>query len=816
MDDAAATIGGTTAASRNVIAGENVGIVLADLGLPGTTVGVLVEGNDIGTDATGMNAPGTDPSSKDGPYRQSIGISVGDVNGFTIGGTAAGARNLISGNTYEGVQIGQDDGSTSTGLVIGNWIGTDATGEAALSNGIGISIDQDGTTIGGSDPGEPNRIAFNSTAVEIHGSDDNLRNNSIYANTSSAIALDSTTHANDGSMPPVLDSVELVDGSTVVEGTIDSKPNTEYSIDLFDNPTLPATTEPQAEKLLGTVTVLTDTSGHGEFSATLPAVDDVGRVAAFATDPSGNTSAIGYKLNASPTVFQSYTSISISNIVATFTDNYLGLISSQFSAIIDWGDGAISTGTVESVRQGVFQVSGSHLYKFPSATSDGTPVSVSIATIDGTATAEVTSTAHVSPLGPITFSFVFNDPQGLFAPFPYLLTDLEAAGDALSRLLLGAPTKIVVSARTDIDRAQGGPGVIWLNPQYLSTFWFDPLRDRLDAIPPNVIDAVSVFTHEMVHGLGFYSTRVLSGPNYGQLSPVPSVFDGFTAFGTGGVPSILYFSGPNAVKLYGGPVPLTSLGANNGSPDNENFSHVGNPPGNPGSNLLGDLMNGVAFPFGRVWPSALDLAILEDIGWLTTGESAGPPPGFQTTSSSSPPQVASDTAQFTVSHRRVLFVAVVLVFDVSLDPTTAGNMASYSVSLPGASRRSRRKAVRLASAVYDPENSTVTLRFAKPQSLIKSLTVTLTGIESSESQPLAGKTSFVINPKESPKPKVKPPRREFYSGTNFSPRFPCFVPGTPYRIARQSNGTALPAKARLADLYRAELRACSERPTTLC
>ncbi len=65
-----------------------------------------------------------------------------------MGGAASGSRDIISGNTADGVLI---DGSNAN-VVEGDWIGTDVTGLAPLSNGgCGVRI-QDGAqanTIGG-------------------------------------------------------------------------------------------------------------------------------------------------------------------------------------------------------------------------------------------------------------------------------------------------------------------------------------------------------------------------------------------------------------------------------------------------------------------------------------------------------------------------------------------------------------------------------------------------------------------------------------------------------------------------------------------
>lgn len=118
----------------------------------GTNGGNVIEGNFIGTDVTGSvdlgNAAG--------------GVPIFDASGNTIGGTTAGAGNVISGNGDYGVGI--FDNSTSN-LVQGNFIGTDVTGTADLGNyGSGVVIFYSGSssnTIGGTTTGAGNVISGN-------------------------------------------------------------------------------------------------------------------------------------------------------------------------------------------------------------------------------------------------------------------------------------------------------------------------------------------------------------------------------------------------------------------------------------------------------------------------------------------------------------------------------------------------------------------------------------------------------------------------------------------------------------------------------
>ncbi|QDV36082.1 NosD domain-containing protein [Tautonia plasticadhaerens] len=154
------TIGGASAGARNVISGNGGdGILFAISSTDEFSTRNLVAGNFIGTDATGTLDLG---NGGDGVR---LGVNVLDN---TIGGASAGARNVISGNSGEGVQIRAEFGSflgSATGnLVAGNFIGTDAGGLGRMPNlGGGISLRQGSTanTIGGQSGAGGNVISAN-------------------------------------------------------------------------------------------------------------------------------------------------------------------------------------------------------------------------------------------------------------------------------------------------------------------------------------------------------------------------------------------------------------------------------------------------------------------------------------------------------------------------------------------------------------------------------------------------------------------------------------------------------------------------------
>ena len=144
------TVGGTTVAARNVISGNNQsGVSVSGAG----TSGNAVAANYIGTNAAGTAALGNGNNG--------ITISAGATN-TTVGGTASGAGNVISGNPASGIVV-NNPGTTGT-TILGNFIGTNAAGTAAIGNGHGVNIvgGASNTTVGGTATGARNILSGNS------------------------------------------------------------------------------------------------------------------------------------------------------------------------------------------------------------------------------------------------------------------------------------------------------------------------------------------------------------------------------------------------------------------------------------------------------------------------------------------------------------------------------------------------------------------------------------------------------------------------------------------------------------------------------
>ena len=219
------TIGGTTPQGRNVISGhDGDGIAISGDGATGN----IVEGNYIGTDTTGNMAVAN----------QGGGVFV-TASSNTIGGTTAGARNVISGNGLTGASFGIDgvnlaNAAGSNGnRVLGNYIGTNAAATAALGNiGNGVRLGGPGNTVGGSIgtsflgpcTGACNVISGNgANGVDIQGAamnsvqgnyiGTNVSGTAAVGNTGDGVRLEFGAQGNTIGNPPVIGNLPVIEPS---------------------------------------------------------------------------------------------------------------------------------------------------------------------------------------------------------------------------------------------------------------------------------------------------------------------------------------------------------------------------------------------------------------------------------------------------------------------------------------------------------------------------------------------------------------------------------------------------------------------------
>ena len=194
---AATTIGGDTLAERNIISGNGVrGLYLWAFGAPGISSQIRIQGNYIGTDATGRAGLGV----------QIRGMTLEYTGGHLIGGPNAGEGNLISGNAGFAIELNGTNGGAGTGadnnVIEGNLIGTDFAGTAALPNtteGIIMFATSSGASSASNNVIRGNVIvaaAGGNNGIRISGTADNnlIDGNFIGTDSGSTIDLGNTGH----------------------------------------------------------------------------------------------------------------------------------------------------------------------------------------------------------------------------------------------------------------------------------------------------------------------------------------------------------------------------------------------------------------------------------------------------------------------------------------------------------------------------------------------------------------------------------------------------------------------------------------------
>lgn len=145
-------VGGTNAAAGNTIsANQDFGVVVANAARSNR-----IEGNFIGLDAAGQSAG---LGNALGNARGGVLVDAGSAN--VIGGSQAGARNVISGNGGPGLVI--QGASANRNVVLGNFIGTDVDGEEfRLGNaGAGVLVRSSANIIGAAPFAARNVISAN-------------------------------------------------------------------------------------------------------------------------------------------------------------------------------------------------------------------------------------------------------------------------------------------------------------------------------------------------------------------------------------------------------------------------------------------------------------------------------------------------------------------------------------------------------------------------------------------------------------------------------------------------------------------------------
>ncbi len=256
------TIGGTTAADRNVIRNNTIdGVWITGAG----TTANVIQGNYIGTDSSGVAAA----PNLDGVYD---GSSSGN---FII-------SNVISGNSGNGITLVGSDGNA----VQSNLIGMGADGVTPLGNsgnGVNMAGAADSNLIGGT-AAQGNTIAYNAIGVVVNASNlDSIRRNNIFLNTGVGISL--VAGGNGGVGVPTISAISFSGGLHLLSGTA---PLLDYAsgsqVDVFK-----ADPGGEGRQYLGTATVFND-GATATWSVSVCGLTVGDQAVATATNTSGNTS----------------------------------------------------------------------------------------------------------------------------------------------------------------------------------------------------------------------------------------------------------------------------------------------------------------------------------------------------------------------------------------------------------------------------------------------------------------------------------------------------------------------------------------------
>ncbi len=279
------TIGGTTVSARNIISGNSSGVFLSS-----GAVTNLVQGNYIGLSPAGTAAV---------PNSRGVLIQNGATNNL-VGGSSAGARNVISGNSIGVVLFTTPAGVNNR--IEGNFIGTDTAGTAALSNNLGIDVGQGSSNvIGGTAAGAGNVIAFSGIGVVVEptATGISILANSIFAN-GQGIDLggddltsndpgDSDTGGNNLQNFPVLTAASSGGGNTSLAGILNSTPNSSFRIEFFANTSLDFSGFGGGQTFIGSTTANTDVNGNANFVANTGSATPSGQfITATATNSATN------------------------------------------------------------------------------------------------------------------------------------------------------------------------------------------------------------------------------------------------------------------------------------------------------------------------------------------------------------------------------------------------------------------------------------------------------------------------------------------------------------------------------------------------
>lgn len=320
----------------NQISGNYRGITLDD-----GSADFIVQGNNLGLNAARNAKLGNEETA----------ILMGG-NNHQIGGIAAGAGNVIAGNGSAAMSIGDGGGHH----IEGNFIGTNSALATGLGNGAGIVVaTANDMVIGGTAVGAGNVVTDNTWGgIRLEGGQNNaVLGNRVYDNAEYNIdivpnvgpnlndTLDVDQGPNKGQNYPEIVSATLNGMNLQFAGKLRSRANTQYRVEYFQTPTCHTSGFGQGRSYIGHEVVMTSGAGETSLGFLGSNGQNSGYVTATATDPDGNTSEFGNCVAiGAPTAgefnFMAYWQYSwedfgVAEVFVTRSKGALGAVSVQFS-----------------------------------------------------------------------------------------------------------------------------------------------------------------------------------------------------------------------------------------------------------------------------------------------------------------------------------------------------------------------------------------------------------------------------------------------------------------------------------------------------
>jgi hypothetical protein len=404
--DAALQAAGTTvsATEGNLFAGSVASFTDANLGSTAADFTATISWGD-GSSGTGSIVPlgngqyavrGSHTYADEGNY--TVGVQITDAGKATASATSqatvadaaltttAGSISSVEGGSFSGVVASFTDANPGAGL--GDFSATISWGDGTSSTGIVSANNFGGFDVSGSHSyGIEGTLGFSVTITDKGGS--------AATATGAANVADAPLSATGVS----LTEIQGVAFTEVVASFTDANllgAVTDFKaiISWGDGTSSNGTVSPNGAGSFSVVASHTYTLG-GSFSVTVQ-IFDAGGASATA-----NSSVKVIGMTATGTTLNAIEGQSFAAVVANFSDAYPNLTAKDFSAVITWGDGTTSAGSIAANNNGGYSVTGTHTY----ATEGSAAITVLLQDSVG-ATAQANSTALIADGVPVVHATV--------------------------------------------------------------------------------------------------------------------------------------------------------------------------------------------------------------------------------------------------------------------------------------------------------------------------------------------------------------------------------------------------------------------------